>query len=284
MFAMADRGLPHDMIRSAITISLVPEARGGPFVFWDDLAAGCQQAAELGFDAVEIFAPSADALDAKALRQLLDSHNLKLAAMGTGAAWVIHKWRLTDPDANIRRRARDFVGAIIDFAGSFGAAAIVGSAQGRSGDGASRQQACDWLAEALEQLGPRAHALGVPLLLEPLNRYETNLFNRVEETLDFLKPLRTQNVKLLCDTFHMNIEEVNIAAALRMAGAKLGHVHFVDSNRHAIGFGHIDMRPVAQALRDIDYAGYLSAEILPLPDANGAALQTMKAFRSLFAS
>jgi sugar phosphate isomerase/epimerase len=270
------------MIRCAITVSLVPEARGGPFVFWDDLAAGCQKAAALGFDAVEIFATSAEQLDAQKLRQLLDSHHLKLAAMGTGAGWVIHKWRLTHPEAAVRRRAQDFVSAIIDFAGGFGAPAIVGSMQGRWGDGVSRDEACDWLAEALEQLGPRAHAQGVPLLLEPLNRYETNLFNRVDETLDFLKPLRTQNVKLLCDLFHMNIEEVAIAASLRRAGPKLGHVHFVDSNRLAIGFGHIDMQPVAQVLRDIGFSGYLSAEVLPLPDPDAAARQTVEAFRSWF--
>jgi len=270
------------MIRCAITVSLVSEARGGPFVFWDDIAAGCQKAAALGFDAVEIFAVSAEQLDAQKLRQLLDLHHLKLAAMGTGAGWVVHQWRLTHPDAAVRRRAQDFVSAIIDFAGSFGAPAIVSSMQGRWGDGVSREEACGWLAEALEELGPRAQAHGVPLLFEPLNRYETNLFNGVAETLEFLQPLRTQNVKLLCDLFHMNIEEVAIAASLRRAGPKLGHVHFVDSNRQAIGFGHIDMQPIAQALRDIGFSGYLSAEILPLPDPDAAARQTVEAFRSWF--
>jgi sugar phosphate isomerase/epimerase len=156
--------------------------------------------------------------------------------------------------------------------------------QGRWGDGVSRDQALAWLAEALERLGPRAHALGVALLFEPLNRYETNLFNRVGDALEFLEGLRTQNVKLLCDLFHMNIEEVDIEAALRLAGSKLGHVHFVDSNRQAAGFGHTDMKPIAQALCDIGYNGYVSAETLPWPDSEAAALQTSKAFRSLFAS
>ena len=66
---------------SAVTISLVSEARGGPFVFWDDLAAGCAKAAGHGFAAVEVFPASADALDAGQLKQLLAKHNLKLAAM-----------------------------------------------------------------------------------------------------------------------------------------------------------------------------------------------------------
>jgi sugar phosphate isomerase/epimerase len=271
------------MMRSAVTISLVPEARGGPFVFWDDLPAAFAQAARLGFDAVEIFPPSAEDLDARALKQLLDTHRLRLAAVGTGAGWVRHKLRLTDPDPAVRRRAHEFVAAIVDFAGSFGAPAILGSMQGRWEGSVSREQALEWLAGALEQLGPRAHAQGVPFLYEFLNRYETNLCNRVAESLDFLGTLRTQNVKLLCDLFHMNIEEADLAAALRLAGPRLGHVHFADSNRRAVGFGHTDLAPVMAALRQIGYSGHLSAEVFPLPDPETAARQTMESFRRLAA-
>ena len=77
----------------------------------------------------------------------------------------------------------------------------------------------------------------MPLLFEPLNRYETNLLNRVDDSMLLLKHLRAQNVKLLCDLFHMNIEESSVADALRLAGPRLGHIHFADSNRRAVGFG-----------------------------------------------
>jgi sugar phosphate isomerase/epimerase len=266
-------------MRSAVTISLVPEARGGPFVFWNDLAAGCAKAAALGFDAVEVFPRSPQELDVSQLQRLLAQHHLKLATMGTGAGWVVHKLRLTDPDAEMRRRAREFVAAIIDLAGGLGAPAIIGSMQGRWEGGVSRDQALGWLSEALEELAPRAQAHGAPLLFEPLNRFETNVLNRVDESVAFLKTLQTQNTKLLCDLFHMNIEEANIADALRFAGPRLGHIHFVDSNRHAVGFGHTEVAPIAQALRQIGYAGYLSAEVLPLPDSDVAAAQSIKAFR-----
>ena len=104
------------MIQTAVTISLVPEVRGGPFVFWEDLAAGCEQAAASGFDAVEIFPPSAEAIDARELRSLLEKHGLKLAAIGTGAGWVVHKLRLTDPDVKVRRGAHDFIAGIVNLA------------------------------------------------------------------------------------------------------------------------------------------------------------------------
>jgi len=121
-------------------------------------------------------------------------------------------------------------------------------------------------------------------LLEPLNRYETNVLNTVAESISFLKSLRAQNVKLLADLFHMNIEEADTASALHTAGRRLGHVHFADSNRRAIGFGHTNMEAIIAALREIRYDGWLSAEILPLPDSETAAAQTIKAFKQHTAS
>jgi len=268
-------------MRSAVTISLVPEAKGGPFVFWDGLDDGFARAAQLGFDAVEIFPSSAGDLDVARIRQLCDAHQLRVAALGTGAGWVKHKLRLTDPDGDVRRRAREFIGQIIDVAGQFGAPAILGSMQGRWEGSVSREQAVAWLGEALEELGPRAEKLGVPFLYEFLNRYETNLYTRIADSIDFLRSLRTRNIKLLCDLFHMNIEESNLAEALRLAGPLVGHVHFADSNRRAVGLGHTDMGPIMAALRSIDYEGYLSAEVFAYPDSHAAAAQTIASFRAL---
>jgi sugar phosphate isomerase/epimerase len=270
------------MIRSAITVSLVPESRSGPFVYHLPLGEGIAAAAAAGFDAVEIFPTHPDDLDGFALRDLLRRHGVGLAAMGTGAGWLQRKLCLTDADPHVRATAEDFIGSVIDFAGGFGAPAILGSMQGRHGGDVSREQALEWLAKSLEQLGPRAHALGVPFLYEPLNRYETNLFNTVAEAAAFLGTLRTRNVKLLCDLFHMNIEEGDIAASLRSAGSRVGHVHFADTNRRAVGLGHLDVGPIAEALREIGYAGYVSAEVLPLPDAATAARQTMTSFQRWF--
>lgn len=270
------------MIRSAVTVCLVPEARRGPFVFHGDLAEGCSRAAALGFDAIELFPTHADDLDGLLLRDLLRTHGLQLAAVGTGAGWLRRKLTLTDPDPHVRMCARDFAGAVVDFAGGFGAPAIIGSMQGRVTEGGSREQSLAWLKEELDQLGPRAHALGAPLLYEPLNRYETNLFNSVADSLNFLGTLRTRNVKLLVDLFHANIEESDIASALRQAGPAVGHLHFADSNRQAIGFGHTPVAPVVEALKEIGYDGYISAEVLPLPDSEAAGRKTMESFRRWF--
>ena len=156
--------------------------------------------------------------------------------------------------------------------------------QGRHGgeDGVDSETARSFLADALAHLGAHAAQYQVPLFYEPLNRYETNLANTVADGVFLLESRGIENVSLLADLFHMNIEEIEIAASLRAGGKHIGHVHFVDSNRRAVGCGHLDIAPIAAALRAIGYDRYLSAEALPYPDSDGAARQTIDAFRTYF--
>ena len=267
------------MMRSAITVSLVPEAKGGPFVFWNGLEEACQQASHLGFDAIEVFPRDAQTPELQTLPALAARTGLRVAAIGTGGGWVAHRLTLTQPDADRRARAAAFIRDIIDVAGQMGAPAIIGSMQGKAEGDVARDQALDWLAQALGELGEHAARHGVPLLYEPLNRYETNLHNRIAAAGEWLATAGVRNVRLLADLFHMNIEEADLAGAIHAAGPAIGHVHFADSNRQAIGRGHTTLSPVLSALRATGYRGYLSAEILPLPDPLSAARQTIDSFR-----
>src|SRR5690606_2263485 len=131
----------------------------------------------------------------------------------------------------------------------------------------SKDQALGWLAEALQELGHHAHQYRIPLIYEPLNRYETNLINTVSDGVYFLEQAGIANVVLLADLFHMNIEENSIPTALRHGAKHIGHVHFVDSNRKPAGNGHLDFPPIAQALKDIGYDKYASAEAFAYPNS-----------------
>jgi sugar phosphate isomerase/epimerase len=267
---------------TSIACSIVPEAKGGPFVLWDPIPVACQKAKALGYDAIELFAPSAEDIDAAALEKTLKENGLKLAAMGTGAGAVLRKLTLTSPDADVRRTGRDFINSVIDFAGRFGAPAILGSMQGRWGAGVDKITALGHLRPALEEFGERARKAGTTFLLEPLNRYEGNVINTIGDAADIIRSLSTRNVTILADLFHMNIEEQDIAAAIRAGGPLITHVQLADSNRRAPGHGHTDFRSVAASLASIGYRGYLSAEALPWPDPDAAARLAMEGIRKFF--
>jgi sugar phosphate isomerase/epimerase len=265
-------------MKSAITLSLVEEARGGPFVFWDDAKAALNMAHSLEFDAIEIFPPDADALRRLFLDKLLLENRMSVAAVGTGAGWVKHRLHLADEDPVLRDRAIQFIRSIIDCAAEFGAPAIIGSMQGRSSHAVSRTTAKTLLRDGLAVLSEHAEKRGALLLYEPLNRYETDQANTLDAGLGIIDGI--PNVRLLADLFHMNIEETDMAESIRRAGSAIGHVHFADTNRMAIGFGHLDVQPIMDALREIGYSGYLSAEVFSKPDAFAAAQQTMQSYRS----
>ncbi len=215
---------------------------------------------------------------------MLSEHKLSLAAVGTGAGWVKHKLLLTDANPDQRKKAMEFVRGMIDFAGKFGAPTIIGSMQGRWGGDVTRERGLEQLAEAVGELADHAKQYRAPLLFEPLNRYETNFISTVDAGLDLLKKAGSDNGRLLCDLFHMNIEEQDIAASLRQAGKSLGHVHLADSNRRAAGGGHTDFAPIAKALRETGYNGFVSAEAMAGPGGpDEAAKMTIAAFRKFFA-
>lgn len=269
-------------MKSAVTIALVPEIKKGPWVYWSDLEVAMQKASLLGFDGVELFTASGVAISIDYIKDLTEKYNLEICAVGTGAGKVVNGLTLTDSDPAVRAKAITFIEEMIAFGAAFNAPAIIGSMQGNVQEGISREQALSWLAEGLTALAEKANSYGVTLIYEPLNRYETNLFNQMHEAAEFVKKLPGKNVKLLADLFHMNIEEVSIADSILSYGTHIGHVHFADSNRQAIGFGHTNIDEIASSLKEINYKGYISAEIFPLPDSDAAAKQTITSFKKYF--
>ncbi|MGB2569946.1 sugar phosphate isomerase/epimerase family protein [Micromonospora citrea] len=116
------------------------------------------------------------------------------------------------------------------------------------------------LVDALGELGEHARAEGVTLFLEPLNRYEDHMVNRLDEAVTLCAAVGLPSVRVVADTFHMNIEEDDVHAALRAAAPYLGHVQVSDSNRYQPGAGHLDWPALLRTLRDIGYPGWLALE------------------------
>jgi len=116
------------------------------------------------------------------------------------------------------------------------------------------------LLDALSELGEHAEREGVLVLLEPLNRYEDHVLNRLGQALELCKTVDHDSVKVMGDLFHMNIEEDSVADSIRRTDGYLAHLHLADSNRLQPGAGHTDFALAFEALREIGFDGYVAME------------------------
>ena len=238
-------------------------------------------AASFGYDGVELITTDPASIDAPELRSLLAEHGLCVSAIASGGMAFAAKLTLLHLEPAIAATARHRLDEMVDLAAELGAPVVtVGSFRGRStGD---RQRSRHELASVLRRAGEHAETRGVLLAVEPLNRYEADLLHTAAETLAFLAEVDHPAVGMLLDTYHVNIEESSWTTPYceAMAAGKLFYVHLGDNNRLPPGRGLIDFRAILSVLRDGGYDGWLSAELLPLPDLDTAALLTAQAMRT----
>lgn len=223
------------------------------------LAEQLEWLAQLGFDGIELHAQSLN-LPLHELRAIFADSPVQ-AANVTGSETLLH------PDPKARAAGMELMRARLDLAGVLGAAGVLVVPQfGRHPelpDLSPYKTAVDLERELivlqLRELAPIAAEAGVPIFLEPLNRYEAHLVNRLEEGVALTEQVGPE-IKIMADFFHMNIEEADIAASIRAAGQHIVYVHVADSNRLQPGRGHLDFRPGFAALKAAGYEGYLGIE------------------------
>jgi sugar phosphate isomerase/epimerase len=231
------------------------------------MAESLARVKRLGFQGVELSYRDPTTVDVAALRGLLDAHGLPVVALATGRAYGEDRLSFTDRDAAVRRRTDARVADYLELARTLDNPLLIfGLIRGFIPQGVTPRTARGWARDAVRRAADRAARHGTRIVVEPINRFECNFLQTVEETREFLDEVGRPNVGVLADTFHMNIEDVSITASLRRAGRRLFHVHVSDSNRWAPGTGHLDFGEILRTLQAMRYTGYVSVECMPKPD------------------
>ena len=249
--------------------------------FKEDLGKNIKKISSLGFDGVELAVRDPKYLDIEKIINMVNEANLEVPAIGTGQAWGEEGLSFSDPDEEIRKKAIDRIIEQINFASHFNAQVIIGLIRGVVKEGVSREDAEKWTIAGLRKCAEFGLKKNVKLTLEPVNRYESNFINTLQQGAELIDRIGVSNLGLLADTFHMNIEEASIYESFRKFKDYITHIHFADSNRWAPGYGHLDFQKVVETLKDINYQGYVSVEILPMPDQNSAAEMTIKTLNKI---
>ncbi len=215
-----------------------------------------RKAAAWGFDTLEVAIEDPAHVTPARLRAQADKAGIAIgsvcAALGPG--------RDLRGTATEQRTAMRYLSALINQAAKLGARTVIGplySAVGRAEAYDARTRAAQWktVVGHLRELADHAEARGVVLAIEPLNRFETDFLNTVDQGLALVREIESPAAGLLLDTFHMNIEEKDPAAAIRRAGRHLAHFHACGTDRGVPGDDQLDWKAIAAALRGVGYEG-----------------------------
>jgi len=211
------------------------------------LASTAKTLSEIGYDGVELLgAPSL--YSAREAKTILSDHGLQALSLTPMDADISH------PDENVRREAIDYYYRLIEFGTEFDEPLV--SCHGlvkRIEPIATIEEEDAWLVESVQKITERAKGANLKVVFEVLNRYEAHQVNNHKQAIKLVKDVGADNLGILLDAYHMNIEEKNPAKALRTAGEKLWLYHTADSNREGIGYGHSDILAQVKALADIGY-------------------------------
>ena len=212
---------------------------------------------QMGFDVLEVALDDASLIDAKLLRKMTEDNGLSVTVCGAFGPTR----DISSDDPAIRKNGAAYIRDSIRFAEGVGSTLFSGpvySAVGKTRlvPAAQKKQEWTWCVENLRALGKVASDAGVTVGVEPLNRFETDMINLVEQALALVRDVGSPAYKIHIDTFHANIEEKSIPDAIRAVGkGMLGHFHACENDRGIPGTGHQDWNGIRDALRAVEYDG-----------------------------
>ena len=219
------------------------------------------RAKAMGFDILEICIEDPDTIDVAAIRAKAAETGIGVTICGAFGP----SRNVSSEDAAVRGEGLDYLKRCIDFAEGLGSPSVCGPMYSAVGvtqllDKPARQAQWDRAAGSLRLAAAYANERGIKLAIEPLNRFETDLVNTVDQGLRLVDDIAAPNVGLLIDTFHMNIEEKDIPAAISRAAGRIVEFHACSNDRGTPGEDHQPWPRIVEALKAADFNGPIVIE------------------------
>ncbi len=211
-----------------------------------------------GFSGVELNITNLTATDPQQLKKYLADFGLKMTMLASGALAIKHNLSLSHENKTIRKNAVQIGRQIIQYAAEFDAGVILGFMKGAAGE--KRETAQKLFQESLHQIGEAALKSKVPVLIEATNHYESSVANTVAEAASLIKGFDNPYLRVLPDTYHMNIEEESPFGALVKYQDLYDSLHISDNNRFYPGLGRLDFFALFAFLAEIGYEGGVAIE------------------------
>ncbi len=215
----------------------------------------------MGFDLIEVAVEDPTLIDTDLLKKALDENELGIV---TGGVYGPGR-NISSLDPVERQAAKDYLTWMIDAAEKLGSDVVNGpmySAVGKDRLEEPKDRETEWqlAVKGLKEMAAYAEEKGVKLAFEPLNRFETDLVNIVDQGLQLIDDVGAPNLGLHLDTFHMHLEEKDSAAAIRRAGDRIFYFHACENDRGVPGTGQVMWKEVFKALNEVGYNGSIVIE------------------------
>ncbi len=228
-----------------------------------------EYAAQLGYSGIEIapftLADSVTDISAgerQSLRDIAARSRIEIA----GIHWVLMKpdgLYMNHTDPAVRQRTATYLRDLVDFCADIGGKVmVVGSPKQRNiMTGVSTEQAWEWTAATFRDAVAQAEARGVTICFEPLGPVETNFVNTAAEAIQFVQRVPSPRFQIILDVKAMSSESKPIPQIITESWPHFAHFHANDPNLKGPGFGEVDFKPIAAALKKTGYEGYVSVEV-----------------------
>ncbi|MDR1800455.1 MAG: sugar phosphate isomerase/epimerase [Lachnospiraceae bacterium] len=247
-----------------------------PILLKGDICDNLRKAKKLGYQAVEIHLRENAVLDYIKIKEVMKETNVSIAQIITGRLCTEGGLTLVADTADTENAAVVGMKRYIDMASALNADIVLGWAKGRLLKGMTERQYYERLAKKLIVLDEYAIENNVKINIEVLNRYETDVLKTAHETAAFIREYHLDACRVHLDTFHMNIEEIDMTKAIKASKGLLGYFHLADATRWYPGSARLDFESILRTLSEIDYNGFLSVECLPHGNGEETAMKALE--------
>ncbi len=243
----------------------------------------CELLSPLGFKGIELAILKPEKIPAKEIKDISDSYEMEIPALGTGSTFLRFRYSFGDLDSNIRVKAIERIKKYIEFSTISNSKVIIGLIRGRFTYKNNPETEKRNIIDSLKKCCRLAEDSNVELIFEPINRFEIDSYNTIKDTLEMIEEIGSENLKLMVDSFHTHLEEdpITIWDYLDSIAKKVSHLHLSDDTRRAPGTGHFNFRRFLNVFEKDNYKGFASVETIMKPSFEDVAKQTITYMKSI---
>jgi len=243
----------------------------------------CDFLKPLNYDGIELSLLEPEKLDVGKIIEIKDSYEMEISALGTGSTFIRFGYSLGHANENLRQKAIERISKYIEFARDTDSKVIIGLIRGRYNSESSAKKEKLNIISSLKECCRIAENNNVMLVFEPINSFEIDSYNTVSEAVNLIDEIGSENLKLLLDSYHINLEEDPgfIWDYLKDITNYVGHIHLADCTRRAPGTGHFDFRTFLTIFKIAGYSDFASIETIMKPSFEEVAKESVDYLRSI---